>query len=223
MSVLVTGGAGYIGSHTVLALRDRGEEVVVLDDLSTGVRAVVPDDVTFIEGDMGDADLLAATIQRHRVEAVIHFAAKIVVPESVADPLGYYLANTCKARALIEAAARGGVRHFIFSSTAAVYGNPASNPVTEAMAGAPVSYDTSPMFYSDLFDLGYEAVGEIDSRLQTVIDWQEPYQKGVLYYLNEQRVRGVLLWNVWEQVDAARTLIAAGETVTLESLAGRIK
>jgi NADPH-dependent 2,4-dienoyl-CoA reductase/sulfur reductase-like enzyme len=92
-----------------------------------------------------------------------------------------------------------------------------------AMAGVPVSYDTSPMFYSDLFDLGYEAVGEIDSRLQTVIDWQEPYQKGVLYYLNEQRVRGVLLWNVWGQVDAARTLIAAGETVTPESLAGRIK
>ena len=92
-----------------------------------------------------------------------------------------------------------------------------------AMAGAAVSYDTSPMFYSDLFDLGYEAVGEIDSRLQTVIDWQEPYQKGVLYYLNEQRVRGVLLWNVWGQVDAARTLIAAGETVIPESLAGRIK
>ncbi len=92
-----------------------------------------------------------------------------------------------------------------------------------AMAGAAVSYDTSPMFYSDLFDLGYEAVGEIDSRLQTVIDWQEPYQKGVLYYLNEQRVRGVLLWNVWGQVDAARTLLTAGETVTPESLAGRIK
>jgi 3-phenylpropionate/trans-cinnamate dioxygenase ferredoxin reductase subunit len=92
-----------------------------------------------------------------------------------------------------------------------------------AMAGAPVAYDTSPMFYSDLFDLGYEAVGEIDSRLQTVIDWQQPYQKGVLYYLNEQRVRGVLLWNVWGQVDTARALIASAETVTPEALVGRIK
>ena len=92
-----------------------------------------------------------------------------------------------------------------------------------AMAGASVDYDTSPMFYSDLFDLGYEAVGEIDSRLQVVIDWQQPFQKGAFYYLKDQRVRGVLLWNIWGQIDAAKTLIRAGETVTPESLAGRIK
>ena len=92
-----------------------------------------------------------------------------------------------------------------------------------AMAGASVDYDTSPMFYSDLFDLGYEAVGEIDSRLQVVIDWQQPFQKGAFYYLKDQRVRGVLLWNIWGQIDAAKTLIRSGETVTPESLAGRIK
>ncbi len=92
-----------------------------------------------------------------------------------------------------------------------------------AMAGASVDYDTSPMFYSDLFDLGYEAVGEIDSRLQVVIDWQQPFQKGTFYYLKDQHVRGVLLWNVWGQVDAARALIRPGETVTPESLTGRIK
>ncbi len=92
-----------------------------------------------------------------------------------------------------------------------------------AMAGAAVDYDTSPMFYSDLFDLGYEAVGEIDSRLQTVIDWQQPFQKGAFYYLKDQRVRGVLLWNIWGQIDAARALIRTGEAVTPEALAGRIQ
>ncbi len=92
-----------------------------------------------------------------------------------------------------------------------------------AMAGASVDYDTSPMFYSDLFDLGYEAVGEIDSRLQTVIDWQQPFQKGTFYYLKDQHVRGVLLWNIYGQIDAAKALIRSGETVTPESLAGRIK
>lgn len=91
-----------------------------------------------------------------------------------------------------------------------------------AMAGDPTPYANSPMFYSDLFDLGYEAVGELDSRLETVIDWQEPYKKGVLYYLKEQRVRGVLLWNVWGQVEAAKALIAAGQTATPQTLLGRI-
>jgi NADPH-dependent 2,4-dienoyl-CoA reductase/sulfur reductase-like enzyme len=92
-----------------------------------------------------------------------------------------------------------------------------------AMAGDPSGYDYSPMFYSDLFDLGYEAVGELDSRLETVIDWQEPFKKGVIYYLRDGRVRGVLLWNVWEQVDAARELITGGQTVTPEALIGRIR
>jgi len=92
-----------------------------------------------------------------------------------------------------------------------------------AMAGAPVKYEDSPMFYSDLFELGYEAVGELDARLDTFADWQAPYQTGVIYYLAERRVRGVLLWNVWGQVDAARALIAAGQRVTPATLAGRIR
>jgi NADPH-dependent 2,4-dienoyl-CoA reductase/sulfur reductase-like enzyme len=92
-----------------------------------------------------------------------------------------------------------------------------------AMAGDAVRYDHSPMFYSDLFDLGYEAVGELDARLETVIDWQEPYQTGVIYYLKDRCVRGVLLWNVWGQVEAAKALIATGQTVTPEALVGRIK
>jgi len=91
------------------------------------------------------------------------------------------------------------------------------------MAGDTVCYDYSPIFYSDLFDLGYEAVGELDPRLETVIDWQEPFQKGVIYYLKDRRIRGVLLWNVWGQVEAAKALITAGQTVTPEALAGCIK
>ena len=120
MTVLVTGGAGYIGSHMVLALLDAGEDVVVLDNLSTGFEWVLPPEVPLVIGDMGDQDLVGRTLREHRIEAIAHFAAKIVVPESVADPLGYYLNNTVKSRALIEAAVRGGVKHFIFSSTAAV-------------------------------------------------------------------------------------------------------
>src|SRR3954454_21335233 len=126
MTVLVTGGAGYIGSHMVLALLDAGEDVVVVDNLSTGFSWVLPQEVPLVVGDMGDQELIAKTIREHRVEAIAHFAAKIVVPESVADPLGYYLNNTVKSRALIEAAVRNGVKHFIFSSTAAVYGEPAT-------------------------------------------------------------------------------------------------
>ena len=124
MSVLVTGGAGYIGGHTVLALLDRGEIPVVLDDLSTGRRSAVPSAVPFFLGDVGDMDLVARIIQIHEIQAVLHFAAKIVVPESMVDPLGYYLSNTVKTRALLEASVRGKVKHFVFSSTAAVYGNP---------------------------------------------------------------------------------------------------
>ena len=120
MAVLVTGDAGYIGSHMVLELRDAGERVVVLDDLSTGVRDVVPPDVTLVTGDVGDAGLVRHLVQEHGIDAIAHFAAKIVVPESVADPLGYYLNNTAKSRSLNDAAVKSGVRHFIFSSTPAV-------------------------------------------------------------------------------------------------------
>jgi UDP-glucose 4-epimerase len=139
MTVLVTGGAGYIGSHMVLALLDAGEDVVVVDNLSTGFSWVLPPEVPLVVGDMGDQDLIARTLREHKVEAIAHFAAKIVVPESVADPLGYYLNNTVKSRALIEAAVRGGVKQFIFSSTAAVYGEPATIPVPEDLPLNPVS------------------------------------------------------------------------------------
>lgn len=139
MSVLVTGGAGYIGSHMVLELLDAGEKVVVLDNLSTGFRWAVPADVAFVTGDFGDAALVKETLARYDVNAIAHFAAKIVVPESVADPLGYYLNNTAKARSLIQSAVEAGVQHFIFSSTAAVYGDPQSNPVTESESLKPVS------------------------------------------------------------------------------------
>ncbi len=139
MSVLVTGGAGYIGGHMVLALLDAGEKVVVLDNLSTGFRWAVPPEATFVEGDFGDSALVDEIIRTHEVDAVAHFAAKIVVPESVTDPLGYYLNNTAKARALIECVVKGGVKHFIFSSTAAVYGEPPVSPVVEDIALAPIN------------------------------------------------------------------------------------
>src|SRR5690349_15493923 len=122
--VLVTGGAGYIGSHAVLALLDAGWPVVVIDDLSTGFDWAVPDGAAFAKGDIADSALVARLIAEHRIGAIMHFAGSIIVPESVENPLKYYLNNTVKSRALIESAVAGGVRHFIFSSTAATYGIP---------------------------------------------------------------------------------------------------
>jgi UDP-glucose 4-epimerase len=139
MTVLVTGGAGYIGSHTVHELVDAGEKVVVLDNLSTGFASALPKPMLPIVGETGDEKLVASLIQTHEVDAIIHFAASIVVPDSVRDPLGYYKNNTANARSLIEMAVKHGVKHFIFSSTAAVYGNPAQVPVTEDTPPAPVS------------------------------------------------------------------------------------
>ena len=124
MSVLVTGGAGYIGSHMVLALLDAGEDVVVLDNLSTGFRWAVPAQAKFVAGDAGNRDLLLRLFLTHPIDAIIHFAGSVVVPESIADPLGYYGNNTCKSRTLIAAAVKAKIPHFIFSSTAAVYGMP---------------------------------------------------------------------------------------------------
>jgi UDP-glucose 4-epimerase len=139
MTILVTGGAGYIGSHMVHTLVDAGERVVVLDNLSTGFDWAVPKQATLIVGDTGDQPLVADLLARHRVDAIIHFAASIVVPDSVADPLGYYRNNTANARSLIECAVRGGVKRFIFSSTAAVYGNPDQVPVGEDDPTRPMS------------------------------------------------------------------------------------
>ena len=131
MSVLVTGGAGYIGSHMVWHLIDAGEKVVVLDNLTTGFDWAVAPEAHLVRGDSGDEALVGRLIKENDVDAIIHFAASIIVPESVDNPLGYYLNNTVKTRALIAAAVAGGVKHFIFSSTAAVYGTPAVTPVGE--------------------------------------------------------------------------------------------
>ena len=131
MPVLVTGGAGYIGSHTVLELIDAGESVVVLDDLSTGFEAAVSPAAKLIVGDAGDPTLVGNAIAEHKIDAIIHFAGSVVVPESVADPLRYYHNNTCKTRTLMETAVKGRVPHFIFSSTAAVYGASGLEPVKE--------------------------------------------------------------------------------------------
>jgi UDP-glucose 4-epimerase len=139
MSILVTGGAGYIGSHMVYELADAGERVVVLDNLSTGFDWAVATGVPLILGETGDQDLVAQIIRDHKVDSIIHFAAWLVVPDSVKDPLGYYKNNTVNSRALFEAAVKNGVRQFIFSSTCAVYGNPAQVPVTEDTVAAPIS------------------------------------------------------------------------------------
>ena len=137
--VLVTGGAGYIGSHAVLALRDAGWPVAVIDNLSTGFGWAVSDDVPFYEGDIEDAALLAKIFAEQGTQAVMHFAGSIIVPESVTDPLKYYHNNTAKSRALIAAAVKAGVPHFIFSSTAATYGAPEVSPVTEDTPRVPIN------------------------------------------------------------------------------------
>jgi UDP-glucose 4-epimerase len=139
MHVLATGGAGYIGSHVVLALRESGYDVVVLDNLSTGNRQMVPADIPFVKGDVGDRELTEQIIARHGIDAVIHLAGSIVVPESVRNPLEYYRNNTCASRNLIASCVSKGVRYIVFSSTAAVYGNPAMIPITEDMPTMPMN------------------------------------------------------------------------------------
>ncbi|WP_350334894.1 UDP-glucose 4-epimerase GalE [Coralliovum pocilloporae] len=140
MSVLITGGCGYIGSHMVWELHDSGESVVVIDNLSTGFDWVLPKDVPLVVGDIGDQALVGQVIRDHGVNAIIHFAGSIVVPDSVTDPLGYYFNNTVKSRGLIEEAVSAGVNSFIFSSTAAVYGIPdTDSPIAEDMPLQPIS------------------------------------------------------------------------------------
>src|SRR5437588_5025515 len=131
MPVLITGGAGYIGSQTVLELTDAGETVVVLDNLSTGFESAVSPTAKLVVGDVGDPSLLASLITEHKIDAIVHFAGSVVVPESVVNPLAYYHNNTCETRMLIESAVKGRVPYFIFSSTAAVYGAGGLEPVKE--------------------------------------------------------------------------------------------
>jgi UDP-glucose 4-epimerase len=137
--ILVTGGAGYIGSHMTLALLAAGERPLVVDNLSTGFRKAVPAEVPFFEGDSGDAEFVGAILERHPVEAIIHFAASIVVPESVSHPLAYYKNNTVNTRALIDCAVRYKIPHFVFSSTAAVYGEPQVLPIVENQPTSPIN------------------------------------------------------------------------------------
>jgi UDP-glucose 4-epimerase len=142
-SILVTGGAGYIGSHVVLQLRALGEQVVVLDDLSTGFRQAVLD-TPLVVGKVGDRDLVMEILRTHAIDTVMHFAAHTIVPESVANPLKYYGNNTCSTRNLLECCVETGVRHFVFSSTAAVYGIPADSMAAETSPTAPINaYGTS--------------------------------------------------------------------------------
>jgi len=142
-TILVTGGAGYIGSHVVRQLGERGENIVTLDNLTTGFRdAVLYGD--FIEGDTGDPDCVNAIMEKYNIEAVLHFAAHTIVPESVEKPLKYYGNNTCCSRNLLECCAAHGVKHFIFSSTAAVYGVPEASPAYEDAPLSPINpYGTS--------------------------------------------------------------------------------
>ena len=139
MTVLVTGGAGYIGSHMVLALVEAGESVVVIDNLSTGFSAFLPEGVPLFIGDAGDENLVEGVIEQHNIESIIHFAGSVVVPDSMRDPLGYYRNNTFATRSLLNAAVRCGINRFIFSSTAAVYGNPEQVPVPEVAPTRPLS------------------------------------------------------------------------------------
>ncbi len=137
--LLITGGAGYIGSHVALALRAAGYPVVVLDDLSNGRRTAIPGDMVFVEGNASDFELVRRLVTEHRIGAVIHMAASISVPESVRDPLGYYHNNSSTTAVLIRACVDGGVRRFVYSSTAAVYGTPASIPISEDAPTIPIN------------------------------------------------------------------------------------
>jgi UDP-glucose 4-epimerase len=138
-NVLVTGGAGYIGSHAVLALKDAGWNVAVIDDLSNGSREVVPEDVPFYQGSIAETVLVDSILDECKIGAIMHFAGSIVVPESVEQPLKYYANNTLASHSLIRDAVDAGVKHILFSSTAAVYGAPERVPITETDPKLPIN------------------------------------------------------------------------------------
>ena len=180
MTILVTGGAGYIGSHMVHEFVDAGEPVVALDNLSNGFRFLIPPSVPFVAGSAGDRALVSEVIARHGVTAIVHFAASIVVPESVAEPLSYYGNNTMNTCALLDAAIRAGVRQFIFSSTAAVYGATEESHVRENSSTVPISpygksklmseimlHDTAKAFGLRFVILRYFNVAGADPRMRT--------------------------------------------------------
>lgn len=173
-SVLVTGGAGYIGSHAVLALQDAGWPVAVIDNLTTGFRFALPEGVPLYEGDIADADLLARIFAEQGTGAIMHFAGSIVVPESVADPLKYYHNNTAKSRALIEAAVKGGVPHFIFSSTAATYGIPDVAPDSPGVSEDTPQRPINPYGWSKL----------MTEQMLADVAAAHPLNFGVLRYFN---------------------------------------
>jgi UDP-glucose 4-epimerase len=154
MTVLLTDSAGYIGSHMVHAFVDAGERAVVLDNLATGFDWAVARGAALVIGDCGDQSVVAALIAEHEIDAIVHFAGSIVVPDSICDPLGYYRNNTVNSHVLIETAVKRGIRHFIFSSTAAVYGDPARMPVREDDPTVPTSPSSKLMTEIMLRDAG---------------------------------------------------------------------
>ena len=170
MPILVTGGAGYIGSHAMLALKDAGWSVSVIDDLSNGARSAVPGDVPFYEGDIAEGSLVARIFAEQGIQAIMHFAGSIVVPESVERPLDYYRNNTVGSHALIGAAVRAGVKHILFSSTAAVYGAPEQVPIFEEDPKAPIN--------------PYGASKLMTERMLSDASAAHPFNYGALRYFN---------------------------------------
>jgi UDP-glucose 4-epimerase len=168
--VLVTGGAGYIGSHAMFALKDAGWTVSVIDDLSTGVRRAVPDDVPFYEGSIADAALVKRIFAEQGIQAIMHFAGSIVVPESVEKPLAYYGNNTVATHALMCASVEAGLKHILFSSTAAVYGAPEKVPVAEDDPKEPIN--------------PYGASKLMTERMLSDASAAHPFNYGALRYFN---------------------------------------